>query len=200
MSNLKRHLQNLQDHFGLPVVVAINHFTSDTDAEVALLQSEVEALGAEAVVARHWAEGGAGAAELAAAVVRTIEQRPADVKLLYEDTTSLWDKLTTIATKIYGASEVIADTKVRQQIAAFSDQHGHFPVCVAKTQYSFSSDPALRGAPTGHVLPVREVRLARGAEFLVAYCGNMLTMPGLPRHPAAEQIDLDDDGHIVGLF
>jgi len=200
LGNLKRHLHNLQTHFGLPVVVAINHFASDTEAELQVLQSEVEALGAEAVVARHWAAGGAGAEELARAVVRTIETRPAQVKLLYEDTTSLWDKLTTIATRIYGASEVIADTKVRQQIARFSDEHGHFPVCVAKTQYSFSSDPELRGAPTGHVLPVREVRLARGAEFLVAYCGNMLTMPGLPRHPAAEQMDLDAAGQIVGLF
>ncbi len=200
LPNLQRHLHNLRDHFGLPVVVAINRFETDTAAEIEALQAEVEALGAEAVVTTHHADGGAGAEELARTVVRTMDEQPAQVKLLYDDGASLWDKLTTIATRIYGASEVIADTRVRRQIAEFNDQHGHFPVCVAKTQYSFSSDPQLRGAPTGHVLPIREVRLSRGAEFMVACCGNMLTMPGLPRHPAAQRIDLDDDGRIVGLL
>jgi formate--tetrahydrofolate ligase len=199
MSNLRRHVHNLTKQFGLPVVVAINHFTADTDAEIELTQKLVEALGVKAVVARHWAEGGKGAAELARTVVQTIDEQPNNFRLLYDDTTSLWDKITTVATKIYGASEVIADTKVRAQIADFSEDYGHFPVCIAKTQYSFSTDPELRGAPSGHVLTIREVRLARGAEFMVAYCGNMLTMPGLPRKPAAEGIDLDENGHIIGL-
>jgi len=132
-------------------------------------------------------------------VVDAIDRDPGEFRFLYEDTTSLWDKLTAVATRIYGCSEVIADTKVRSAIAEFSESHGHFPVCVAKTQYSFSSDPELRGAPTGHVLPIRDVRLSRGAGFVVAYCGNMLTMPGLPRNPAAEQIDIDEAGNIVGL-
>jgi len=199
MRNLRRHVQNLRQHFGLPVVVAINHFAADTDAEIAQVKAAVEALGVPVAVARHWAEGSAGAEELARLVIDTIATVPSEFRFLYADTTSLWDKLTTIATRIYGCSEVIADTKVRAQIAEFSASHGHFPVCVAKTQYSFSSDPDLRGAPSGHVLPVREVRLARGAGFMVAYCGNMLTMPGLPRTPAAERIDIDERGRIVGL-
>ena len=199
MCNLARHLQNLRDQFGLPVVVAVNPFRTDTAAEIQHLQQQVQAMGVPCAVARHWLVGSAGALELARAVVDTIESTPAEFKLLYEDDASLWDKLTAVATKIYGASEVIAETKVRAQIAEFERDHPHFPVCIAKTQYSFSSDPLLRGAPTGHVLPVREVRLSRGAGFMVAYCGNMLTMPGLPRTPAAERIDLDEDGNIVGL-
>jgi formate--tetrahydrofolate ligase len=200
MVNLKRHLHNLRHHFGLPCVVAINRFDADSPEELRLVQEQVEALGAKAVVAHHWADGGAGAEELAHAVLEAIETQPSHFRLLYEDSTSLWDKLTTIATRIYGASEVVTDRRVRDQIAQFSDEHGHFPVCVAKTQYSFASDPDLRGAPSGHVLPIREVRLATGAEFMVAICGNMVTMPGLPRVPAAERIDLDDEGRIVGLF
>lgn len=200
MANLERHVYNLRHHFGLPVVIAINPFNGDTAAEVQMLLHHAEALGTPAVIARHWAAGGAGAIDLARAVVDTVENHPGQCRLLYDDTTSLWDKLTTIATRLYGASEVIADTKVRAQIARFSDEYGHFPVCIAKTQYSFSSDPDLRNAPAGHVLPIREVRLARGAGFLVAYCGNMLTMPGLPRSPAAERIDLDEQGRVVGLY
>jgi formate--tetrahydrofolate ligase len=203
MPNLKRHLHNMTHNFGLPCVVAINHFTADTDAEIRLLQEEVEKMGAQAVVSRHWAEGGKGAEELAHAVLKTLEEdetKPPQVELLYDDNASLWDKLTAVATRIYGASEVLADTKVREQIARASQDYPHFPVCVAKTQYSFSSDPDLLGAPSGHVLPVREVRLATGAEFLIAICGNMMTMPGLPRHPAAENIDINETGETVGLF
>jgi formate--tetrahydrofolate ligase len=199
MSNLKRHVHNLRDHFGLPCVIAINHFATDTVAEIQLLKDEAEALGVRAVVARHWAEGSAGAEELARAVLDTMEDTPSHFRLLYEDSMSIWDKLTTIATKLYGASEVVADTRVREQIATYSDQYGDFPVCIAKTQYSFSTDPELRGAPSGHVLPIREVRLAHGAGFIVAICGNMVTMPGLPRVPAAEHIDIDVAGDIVGL-
>lgn len=200
LRNLRRHVNNMRQHFGLPVVVALNHFASDTEAEVARTIELVEGLGVRCIVARHWAEGGAGAEELAREVVRLAESGDeGGFRFLYPDTTSLWDKLTTIATKIYGCSEVTADTKVRAAIADYSADYGHYPVCVAKTQYSFSSDPDLRGAPSGHVLPVREVRLARGAGFMVAYCGNMLTMPGLPRRPAAETIDVDAAGNIVGL-
>ncbi len=199
LSNLRRHVNNLRHHFGLPVVVAINPYPSDTPAEVDLLQKKLGEMDIRSAVARHYAFGGAGAVDLARAVVEAVEGEPSQVKLLYDDTTSLWDKLTAVATRIYGASEVIADTRVREQIASFGEHHGHFPVCIAKTQYSFSSDPDLRGAPAGHILPVREVRLARGAEFMVAYCGNMLTMPGLPRNPAAERIDVDAGGRIVGL-
>ncbi|MCC7495214.1 MAG: formate--tetrahydrofolate ligase [Fimbriimonadaceae bacterium] len=199
MSNLKRHLHNLRTHFGLPVVVAINPFETDTPAELDLLAELVTAQGVAVAVSRAWADGSAGAEELARTVLRELEQEPGELRFLYHDETSLWDKLTTVATKLYGCSEVIADTRVRRQIAEYSGDYGHFPVCLAKTQYSFSSDPDLRGAPTGHVLPIREVRLARGAEFLVAYCGHLLTMPGLPRRPAAERIDLDAAGNIIGL-
>ena len=199
MRNLRRHITNLRNHFGLSVVVALNHFEGDTAAELELVSQKVAELGVPCVVARHWADGGAGAVDLAHEVLAAIERDPGEFRFLYEDTTSLWDKLTAVATRIYGCSEVIADTKVRSAIAEFSESHGHFPVCVAKTQYSFSSDPELRGAPTGHVLPIRDVRLSRGAGFMVAYCGNMLTMPGLPRNPAAEQIDIDEAGNIVGL-
>ncbi|MBI5833590.1 MAG: formate--tetrahydrofolate ligase [Armatimonadetes bacterium] len=199
LRNLRRHIGNLRNHFGLSVVVALNHFEGDTQAELDLVSAKVAELGVPCVVARHWAEGGAGAEDLAREVLAAIDRDPGEFRFLYADTTSLWDKLTAVATRIYGCSEVIADTKVRSAIAEFSESHGHFPVCVAKTQYSFSSDPELRGAPTGHVLPIREVRLSRGAGFMVAYCGNMLTMPGLPRNPAAEQIDIDEAGNIVGL-
>jgi formate--tetrahydrofolate ligase len=153
------------------------------------------------ILARHWAEGGAGAAEVARTVVDLIEKVPSDFKFVYEDAMPLWDKIRTIATKIYGAGEVTADAKVRAQIRKLQeDGYGHYPVCVAKTQYSFSTDPQLRGAPSGHVINVREVRLAAGAEFVVMVCGDIMTMPGLPKVPSAEKIDLDDNGKVIGLF
>ena len=197
--NLERHIKNVQENYGVRCVVSINKFTSDTDAEITLLKERVAALGAEIVLANHWAEGGAGAADLARKVVEICEN-PTEMKFVYDDNASLWDKMTAIATKIYGATEVTADSKVRKQIADLQDAgYGHFPVCVAKTQYSFSTDAKLRGAPSGHSLDVREVRLSAGAEFIVMVCGDIMTMPGLPKVPSAEKIDLVD-GKVVGLF
>ncbi|MEQ1602180.1 MAG: formate--tetrahydrofolate ligase [Methylophilaceae bacterium] len=198
--NLARHLHNMQTEFGLPCVVAINHFTSDTDDEIALLKTKVEQSGAMAVVCRHWAEGGKGAEELARQVIFAMETRPSNFHFLYDQHAPLWDKIKAVATKIYGATDITADIKARQQLAELSDEYSHFPVCIAKTQYSFSSDPILRGAPSGHILPIREVRPSHGAEFVVVICGNMMTMPGLPRIPAAERIDIDEHGRISGLF
>jgi formate--tetrahydrofolate ligase len=200
MANLERHLNNLQDHFGLRCVVAINHFDQDTDAEVMLIKNTVEASGAKAVIAKHWADGGAGAEELAQQVVTMLDEESDNFKYLYDDDQPLWDKITTVATKIYHASEVVADKKVRDKIAAFSETHGHIPVCMAKTPYSFGSDPLERGAVSNHTITIRDVRLSRGAEFLVALCGDIMTMPGLPKKPASERIDIADDGVISGLF
>jgi len=199
MGNLERHLGNIQEHYGLPCVVSINHFTQDTDAEVALLSEKVAALGSRAIVARHWAAGGAGAEDLARAVAEAAD-RGAAHRYVYDDDVPLFDKIGTIARRIYGAGEVTADAKVRAQLQAWEAEHGRFPVCMAKTQMSFSADPALRGAPSGHTINVREVRLAKGAGFIVAICGDMMTMPGLPKAPAAERIDVDADGNITGLF
>jgi formate--tetrahydrofolate ligase len=199
--NLVRHLNNLRNHFGLPVVIAINHFATDTDAELRLLKQTMAHHGAEVVVSRHFAAGGAGAEDLAREVVRLAESGAANVRLLYEDELPLWQKMKTVATQIYGAADVTADTRVRAQIRRLQDQgYGRLPVCLAKTQYSFSTDPLLRGAPSGHVVNVREVRLAAGAEFVVMICGDMMTMPGLPKEPAATKIDVDERGRIVGLF
>ena len=201
IANLERHVHNVTVNYGLPCVVSINHFTFDTDAEVDLLKKKVEALGATVLVARHWAEGGAGAADVARKVVELIETRPTPMKYVYEDADTLWEKVTKIATKIYGAKEVTADSKVRGQIQKLQDDgYGHYPVCVAKTQSSFSTDAKVRGAPSGHTINVREVRLAAGAEFVVMVCGDIMTMPGLPKVPSAEKIDLTDDGKVVGLF
>ncbi len=198
-ANLERHLFNIREHFGLPCVVAINHFVSDTEAELRLLQQKVAALGAKAVVCRHWSEGGAGAEELAHEVV-TLAQQPNRFRLLYPDDLPLWDKIETVARKIYGAGGISADAKVRRRIEALDRECRRFPVCIAKTQYSFACDPELHGAPTGHVVTIRDVRPAYGAEFLVVICGDIMTMPGLPRVPAAEHIDIDEQGRIVGLF
>ncbi len=197
--NLERHLHNIRQHFGLPCVVAINHFDSDSDGEIALLQQKVQALGSKAVLCNHWAQGGAGAEDLAREVLAMVEQ-PSDFRFLYEDDLPLWDKIETIATKIYGAAGIEADAKVKAQLQSLSQDYPHYPVCIAKTQYSFSTDPNLLGAPTGHTLNIREVRPAHGAEFAVVICGNIMTMPGLPRIPAAERIDIDDKGRISGLF
>ncbi len=199
MANLERHLHNLREVFGLPCVVSINHFATDTEAEHALLRERAAELGVAAHTSRHWAEGGAGAVDLAHDVVR-LAGEPLQLRFAYDDDEPLWQKLHRLATRVYGAAGVDASPAVRAQIERLqTDGYGGLPVCVAKTQYSFSSDPTLRGAPSGHLLLVREVRLAAGAEFVVMVCGDIMTMPGLPKLPSFERIDLDDDGRIVGL-
>ncbi len=201
IANLERHVNNVRNHFGLPCVVAINKIAHDTDAEIALLKKKMAHHEAPVILATHFADGGKGAEDVARAVVELIERVPADFRFVYDDAMPLWEKMKTVATKIYGASEVTADTRIRSQIKKLQESgYGHYPICAAKTQYSFSTDPNLRGAPSGHVLNVREVRLAAGAEFIVMICGEIMTMPGLPKVPSAEQIDLTDDGKIVGLF
>jgi formate--tetrahydrofolate ligase len=201
LANLERHVHNIRNHYGLPCVVSINHFTSDTPEELALLRGHMDRQGVPVVVARHWAEGSAGAEELARTVVRLAESGSAQMRLVYADEDSLWEKMRAIATRIYGAADISADAAVRARIDKLQqDGYGHYPVCVAKTQYSFSTDPRLRGAPSGHVVNVREVRLAAGAEFVVMICGDIMTMPGLPREPASSRIDIDDEGRITGLF
>ena len=200
--NLARHVENVR-RFGVPVTVAINQFSADTEAEVDALKQACAELGVEAILADHWASGGAGATELARAVVAMADGEPADggFRPLYDDDTSLWDKVRTIAQNIYGAQGIIADKRVRNQFAELQDSgFGSFPVCIAKTQYSFSTDPNLKGAPSNHVVPIREIRLAGGAEFLVVVCGDIMTMPGLPRRPAADSISVDGAGRITGLF
>lgn len=197
--NLQKHISNIRDVYGIPVVVAINHFSSDTEAEVDLLRSLVEPFGVRIVLARHWAEGGKGATELAEAVVDLCDQ-PSELTFVYPDDASLWEKINAVAKRIYGASEVTADSKIRNKIKELQESgYGHFPICVAKTQYSFSTDPALRGAPKGHSINIREVRLSAGAEFIVMVCGEIMTMPGLPKIPSSERIDYVD-GKVVGLF
>ena len=199
LANLQRHLYNLREVFGLPCVVAINHFSSDSEAEHALLRERMSAQGVPVQTARHWAEGGKGAAALAHEVVRLCAQ-PSALRFAYEDADPLWEKVRKLATSTYGAAGISASAAVRAQIQRLQDTgNGHLPVCVAKTQYSFSTDPAQRGAPTGHVVDIREVRLSAGAEFVVMVCGDIMTMPGLPKVPAAEHIDLDDEGRVVGL-
>jgi formate--tetrahydrofolate ligase len=201
LANLERHMNNVRNHYGLPCVVAINRFVHDTPAEIRLLTTKIAHHGVETIVADHWARGGQGADELARRVVDIVERTPADFRFVYDEQDSLWEKINKVATKIYGASEVIADTRVRAKIRQYQeDGYGHFPVCIAKTQYSFSTDPALRGAPSHHVVPISDVRLATGAEFLVALCGDIMTMPGLPRVPRSVDGDLDDCGGIHGLF
>ena len=198
--NLERHIENVNKLFGVPCVVSINSRAEDTDKETQLLIERMSKFGVKVIHARHYAEGSKGALEVAKEVVRLCDQ-PSEVKFVYEDTTPLWDKMKAIATKIYHASDITADSKVRAQIKKLQeDGYGHYPVCVAKTQYSFSTDPKLRGAPSGHSVNVREVRLAAGAEFIVMICGDIMTMPGLPKVPAANSIDIDENGKIVGLF
>jgi len=200
LANLERHIDNVREVYGLPCVVAINHRSHDTEAELALVTQRVAKKGCRAVVARHWAHGGAGAEELAHEVVRLSEQ-PSQMKFVYDERASLWDKMRAIATRVYGASDISADTKVKAEIERLQQAgYGHYPVCVAKTQYSFTTDATVRGAPTGHVVDIREVRLAAGAEFVVMICGDVMTMPGLPKVPSAHAIDIDDKGRVVGLF
>jgi formate--tetrahydrofolate ligase len=200
LKNLGKHLRNLST-FGVPAVVAINRFTADTAAEIAAVKKYCENFGVSAVECTHWADGGAGAQALAEKVATLADSGAAQFRTLYADDLPLWEKAKRIATTIYGADDIIADKKVRQQLAQFEKEgYGHYPVCMAKTQYSFSTDPNLLGAPKGHVVPIREVRLAAGAEFIVIICGEIMTMPGLPRAPAANNIRVNDQGEIEGLF
>ncbi len=199
-ANLGRHIENIKQ-FGVPAVVAINHFIADTDAEVEAVREYVKTQGAEAILCKHWANGSKGTIDLANKVVEIIEGGQAQYAPLYPDEMSLFDKIDTIAKRIYRADEVMADKKIREQLKQWEEAgYGNLPVCMAKTQYSFSTDPNLRGAPTGHSLPIREVRLSAGAGFVVVICGEIMTMPGLPRVPSAEAIRLDDKGDIQGLF
>ncbi len=198
--NLGRHIENLKS-FGVPVVVAINHFVTDTDAEVDACKAYVSEHGAEAIVSQHWEHGSAGAENLARKVVEIVDAGVANFAPIYPDDMPLFQKIETIAKRIYRADEVLADKKIRDQLKLWEEQgYGDLPICIAKTQYSFSTDPNLRGAPVGHSIPVREVRLSAGAGFVVVVCGEIMTMPGLPSKPAAENIHLNDDGQIEGLF
>jgi formate--tetrahydrofolate ligase len=198
--NLSQHVQNIRK-FGVPTIVAINRFSADTEVESALLRSLCQKIEVESITTDHWAKGGEGATALAEAVLNIVETTPSQFRPLYTDETPLWRKTQTIAREMYGADDIIGDQKIRDRFGELQDQgYGHFPVCVAKTQYSFSTDPDRKGAPKHHVLPIREVRLSAGAEFIVAICGDIMTMPGLPRIPAANKIDVTTDGRILGLF
>jgi formate--tetrahydrofolate ligase len=200
MANLQRHVENVQK-FGIVPVVSINRFSADTEAEIKLVQDKCKSLGVEALMADHWAMGGAGAADVARAVVKIAESGKSKLKFLYPDDMPLFEKIRTIAREIYRAKDVTADKSVRDQLASFEAMgYGKLPICVAKTQYSFTTNPDAKGAPSDHVINVREVRLSAGAEFVVAICGEIMTMPGLPKVPAAESIDIGPDGRIVGLF
>ncbi|MFZ1386128.1 MAG: formate--tetrahydrofolate ligase [Thiolinea sp.] len=199
-ANLARHIRNVKS-FGVPVVVGINRFNTDTEAELAAVTEAAAAYGVEAVVCTHWSDGGKGAEQLARKVVALAEGGASQFAPIYDDSLPLWQKVRTIATQLYGADDIIADKKVRAEFTRFEEEgFGHLPVCIAKTQYSFSTDPQLRGAPSGHMVGIREVRLAAGAEFVVVVCGDIMTMPGLPRQPAANSIGINEQGQIEGLF
>ncbi len=198
--NLERHYKNITTQYGLPCVVCINHFTADTPAELALIETKVASLGGRAVVARHWAQGGAGAEVLAEAVLELVENNRGEHRYVYDDNMGLWDKIKAVATCVYGAADIAASAKVEAQINGLNAQWGHLPVCIAKTQMSFSTDPGAIGAPSGHTVQLTEVRLAAGAGFVVVIAGDLTTMPGLPKVPAAERIDVDARGTISGLF
>jgi formate--tetrahydrofolate ligase len=200
MANLARHVENVQK-FGIVPVISINRFSADTDAEMALVEEHAKKLGVQALTADHWAEGGKGAVDVARAVVKIAESGKSKLKLLYPDEMPLIEKIRTIAKEIYRAKDIAADKPVRDQLAQFEQMgYGKLPVCIAKTQYSFSTNADTKGAPADHIVPVREVRLSAGAEFVVAICGDVMTMPGLPKVPAANAIDLGGDGRIAGLF
>jgi len=198
--NLERHLHNITEHYGLPCVVCINHFTFDSDAEIALLTEKCEALGVKCIVSKHWADGGAGAEELAQEVLNIVDNREPGFTFVYDEDLPLWDKIEAISTKLYGAAGITASPKIRGEIKALQEKYGKFPICMAKTQMSFSTNPTAKGAPSGHTVEISEVKLANGAGFIVAIAGNMMTMPGLPKTPAAERIDITDEGVITGLF
>jgi len=198
--NLERHYHNITQHYGLPCVVCINHFTFDSDAEIALLQQQCAAIGATCIVSKHWAKGGAGAEDLAQTIIDVVDAREPGFTYVYDENLSLWDKIETIATKLYGATGITASAKVKAQLAEWNVEYGQFPICMAKTQMSFSTNPNAKGAPSGHTLEIRELKLANGAGFIVAIAGDIMTMPGLPKVPAAERIDIDDNGKITGLF
>jgi formate--tetrahydrofolate ligase len=199
-ANLEKHIENVRK-YGVPVVVAANRFSLDTDDEIALLKRLCATASTECVMADHWALGGAGAVDLAEVVVKTIDTKPSDFQPLYPDDMSLWDKTRTIAREIYGAEDITAPKAVRDAFAELEKAgFGKFPICVAKTQYSFTTNPDAKGVPLGHTIPIREVRLSAGAEFVVVICGDIMTMPGLPRVPAANNIELASDGRISGLF
>jgi len=198
--NLQRHIENVKK-FNLPVAVAVNHFIKDTDNEVKALIEFCDGIEVKASLCTHWANGSEGTKELASHVAELCEKNDNKFKFLYESKTPLFKKIETIAKEIYRADEVIADTKIRDQLKGFEEAgYGDFPICIAKTQYSFSTDPNLKGAPNGHALPIREIRLSSGAEFIVVVCGAVMTMPGLPRVPAADSIKLNKEGEIEGLF
>ncbi len=200
LANIDRHISNI-GQFGVPVLVGINKFGTDTDAELDAVREHCAGLGVDAFVCSHWADGGAGTEDLARRLVEVVEGGTSNFSPLYPDDMPLWDKVKTVAQKLYGADDIVGDKRVRDRFKALEDGgFGHFPVCMAKTQYSFSTDPALRGAPSGHVVPIREVRLNAGAEFLVVVCGDIMTMPGLPRKPAAEDIYVNEQGEVEGLF
>lgn len=199
-ANLERHIHNVTVNYGLPAVVCINHFTYDSDDETQLLMDKCAELGVKCVVSKHWAEGGAGAEELAQAVLEIADNREADFEYLYDSELPIWNKIETIATKLYGAKEIVASAKVKKEIDRLQEHYGDLPICMAKTQMSFSTDPTLRGAPSGHVVEISDVKLENGAGFIVAIAGNMMTMPGLPKVPTAEKIDISDEGVITGLF
>jgi formate--tetrahydrofolate ligase len=199
MVNLQKHVENITQYYGLPCVVAINRFTQDTEAEIQLLRDKMAVQGVKVVLAEHWAQGGAGAEVLAREVVR-MAQPDSSMKFVYEDADPLWEKMRKVATRIYGAADINASRRVRALIEGLQDAgYGHYPICVAKTQSSFSTDASLRGAPKGHIVTIREVRLCAGAEFVVMLCDDIMTMPGLPKEPCTARIDIDDDGIVRGL-
>ncbi|CAE8697474.1 unnamed protein product, partial [Polarella glacialis] len=201
LANLDRHIHNIRENYGMPVVVAVNHFNHDTDAEVSGLLDHLASKGVPGVMAKHWAQGGAGAEDLAKAVVQIVDaQTESPMKFVYPSEDDLWTKIRTVATKIYGASDISSSEGVKKKLATLSKSYPNFPVCIAKTQSSFSTDPTKRGAPSGHVVEIKEVRLAAGAGFVIAICGEIMSMPGLPKHPSAEVVDVMPDGRIVGLF
>ena len=200
MVNMQRHIKNITEVYNLPCVVCLNHFTLDTDAEVSGVMKYCASIGVDAVVSKHWAEGGMGAEALANTVANVADNHPGTHRFVYPDDISLWEKIEAVATRVYGATSISADAKVKQQLEDWNRTYHSYPVCIAKTQMSFSTDPTVIGAPSGHNVHISEVRLANGAGFIVAVAGNMMTMPGLPKTPAAEHIDIDDDGNIVGLF
>ena len=199
-ANLGRHIRNI-GQFGVPVIVAINHYVTDTEAEHLTIKNYCKEFDVECIVSSHWEHGGYGATDLAEVVIDLVDNHKSQFRPLYQDDLPLWDKVRRVARTIYGAEDIIADKKVRDEFARFEDQgYGNYPICMAKTQYSFSTDPQLLGAPSGHDVPIREIRLATGAEFLIVICGAIMTMPGLPRVPAAEQIGVTGEGRITGLF